>query len=326
MDAALDAFWNSLQRRLARLLAEQAPRGAKVVYLEYPIHANVGDLTIFLGTEHWLRRSGAHILGRWRMDNFRFPRLTPDVVLLCHGGGNMGDLYPRIQAFREKVVAAYPSNAILFLPQTIHYQNPAGLEASAKVLNRHANLTLLLRDSRSLTIARTHFPQCHTALVPDMAVWLHPLAETLKLGDAASPRTGTLYLLRKDMEQCEGQDVPQLGAGWTGDWGDLLGSGKARVDFARRAARHTRTIGADRLYAAWWHAVARSLVRSCASRFLGAETVVTSRLHGHILASLLGVSNILLDNSYGKNGAYFETWHRSITIARFQGDAACRVG
>jgi pyruvyl transferase EpsO len=118
--------------------------------------------------------------------------------------------------------------------------------------------------------------------------------------------------LREDSERCERQDVPQLGAGWTGDWIDILGARKRRVNSARRVARRMRAIGADQLYAAWWHAVSRGLVRSCASRFLDADTVVTSRLHGHILASLLGVQKMLLDNSYGKNGAYYRTWHQEL--------------
>jgi len=323
MDDALDAFWSSLRRRLAGLLAEQVPRGSKVVYLEYPNYFNIGDLMIFLGTEHWLRHSGAHVLGRWHQDNFTFPKFPEDVVLLCQGGGNMGDLYPWIQAFREAVVKAYPSNAILFLPQTIHYKDPTGLDASAKILNGHSNLTLLLRDRRSLTIAQTHFTFCQTALAPDMTMLLHPFVKTLKLGPAASSPNGTLYLLREDIERCERQKVPELGPGWIGDWRDLLRVRKVRLNVAKRASHYFQAVGASQLHAAAWHTAARGWVRSCASRFLKAEAVVTSRLHGHILASLLGVENILLDNTYGKNGVYYRTWHRELPIARFQSDDAC---
>ncbi len=323
MDAALDAFWSSLRRRLARLLAEQVPPGSKVVYLEYPKYLNIGDLMVFLGTEYWLRHSGARVLGRWHKDNFTFPKFPKDVILLCQGGGNMGDLYPWIQAFREAVVKAYPSNAILFLPQTIHYKDPIGLDASAKILNGHSNLTVLLRDSRSLTIARTHFTCCRTALAPDMAMLLHPLVKTLQLGPASCSPSGTLYLLREDAERCEKQEVPELGPGWTGDWRDMLRLRKVRVDVAKRVARCFRKVGANQLHAVAWHAAARGWVRACAYRFLEAETVVTSRLHGHVLASLLGVQNILLDNAYGKNGAYYRTWHRELPVARFQGDDPC---
>lgn len=36
--------------------------------------------------------------------------------------------------------------------------------------------------------------------------------------------------------------------------------------------------------------------------------VVSDRLHGHIMALLLGIPNIILDNNNGKLSRYYETW------------------
>jgi pyruvyl transferase EpsO len=36
--------------------------------------------------------------------------------------------------------------------------------------------------------------------------------------------------------------------------------------------------------------------------------VITDRLHAHILSLLLGIPNIILDNSYGKVRDFHETW------------------
>ena len=47
-----------------------------------------------------------------------------------------------------------------------------------------------------------------------------------------------------------------------------------------------------------------------------AQCVVSNRLHGHILACLLGLPNLLFDNSYGKCSDYFHTWHANLTFAR----------
>ncbi|NQU08609.1 MAG: polysaccharide pyruvyl transferase family protein [Candidatus Abyssubacteria bacterium] len=319
MDPKLDTFWSSLQQKLTARLAERIPRGAEVLYLEYPIYANIGDLMIYLGTEGWLRRSGTKVVGRWHIQNFKFPSLPRDAVLLCQGGGNFGDLYPYIQAFREAVVKAYPRNTIIFLPQTIHYDDPAHLEASAKVLRRHPGLHILVRDNESLAIARAHFAGCECLLAPDMAVWLHPIMESLNVRIPRSPRTGTLHLLRTDREQHMEQSVPETAPGWKGDWMDMLGFREWEIKFSMKVSRRLRKTKADRLVAVGWHFVARRVVTFCASRFLHAETVVTSRLHGHILASLLGIPNILLDNSYGKNSAYFQAWHGELDLARFAG-------
>ena len=36
--------------------------------------------------------------------------------------------------------------------------------------------------------------------------------------------------------------------------------------------------------------------------------VITERLHGHILCLLGGIPNVLIDNSYGKNAAFYSAW------------------
>jgi exopolysaccharide biosynthesis predicted pyruvyltransferase EpsI len=46
------------------------------------------------------------------------------------------------------------------------------------------------------------------------------------------------------------------------------------------------------------------------------RVVVSDRLHGHILSELAGVPHVLLNNSYGKNISYFETWSRPSRLCR----------
>ena len=41
------------------------------------------------------------------------------------------------------------------------------------------------------------------------------------------------------------------------------------------------------------------------------DLIITTRLHGHILACLLGIPNILLNNSYGKNKNFYQTWMKN---------------
>lgn len=40
--------------------------------------------------------------------------------------------------------------------------------------------------------------------------------------------------------------------------------------------------------------------------------VITTRLHGHILALLLGIPSIMIDNNYGKNSRFYNTWLKDI--------------
>ena len=44
--------------------------------------------------------------------------------------------------------------------------------------------------------------------------------------------------------------------------------------------------------------------------------LVSNRLHGHILACLLGIPNLLFDNNYGKCSDYFRTWHADLPFTQ----------
>jgi pyruvyl transferase EpsO len=85
-----------------------------------------------------------------------------------------------------------------------------------------------------------------------------------------------------------------------------------------RVTRHVRLPG--------WLAYGRPLLygRVAADR-VGAglrllsrgRVVVTDRLHGHILSLLLGIPHVLMENTYGKLGRFYETWTRGSPLAHF---------
>lgn len=55
------------------------------------------------------------------------------------------------------------------------------------------------------------------------------------------------------------------------------------------------------------HAARIRLARG--SRILSdSQILITDRLHGHILASLMGIPHIVLDNSYGKIAPFRAAW------------------
>lgn len=47
------------------------------------------------------------------------------------------------------------------------------------------------------------------------------------------------------------------------------------------------------------------------------DQIITSRLHGHILSCLLDVPSLVVDNSYGKNKAYYEEWTKDLDNTHF---------
>ncbi|EJF08306.1 polysaccharide pyruvyl transferase family protein, partial [Pontibacter sp. BAB1700] len=44
---------------------------------------------------------------------------------------------------------------------------------------------------------------------------------------------------------------------------------------------------------------------------------ITTRLHGHIFSLLLGIPSIFLDNSYGKNSRFYNTWLKDVPQSVF---------
>ena len=64
-----------------------------------------------------------------------------------------------------------------------------------------------------------------------------------------------------------------------------------------------------------WHKHSLMLVNNFASKFSSYEKIVTSRLHGHILSCLIDKNSNIIDNSYGKNKAYYHLWTKDTGMA-----------
>src|SRR3990172_3861341 len=82
-----------------------------VALLDYPNYANVGDSLIWLGEIAYLKRAGIPIAYTCDQTSYAPARLESRVgkgAILMTGGGNLGDLYPRHQRFREAVIQAFP--------------------------------------------------------------------------------------------------------------------------------------------------------------------------------------------------------------------------
>jgi pyruvyl transferase EpsO len=310
-----EAFWRDQQQRLESQLGAIVPKGSAVAYLGYQLQGNLGDQLIYLACERWMEAHQLRVIGRWHADNFPFTALPRDTILVCSGGGNFGNLY-RFQRFRERVFAAYPTHRIVVLPQSIHFTAAEHLHESARRLAQHPDLHLCLRDEQSLEIARNHFSANSIYLVPDMVSLLHPLRQRIALPAWPPPAEETLYLLRNDKERRRPEWVRSHLEGRGIDWPDLY-PGRYALAVATRAGAFVlgrATPAAP--FAAAWRGFAHSLAIAGAVRFARARRIVTDRLHAHLLASLLGIPNTLLDNSYGKNSAYFQTWTAALGLTR----------
>jgi pyruvyl transferase EpsO len=293
-----------LKQRLVGLL-EVLPVQRPLVYLDYPVHLNFGDLLIMRGTERFYAEHGHRVLARSAYMNFldrARSRISNQTILVMHGGGNFGDLYPVHQNFREEIVRRFPDNRIVILPQSVHFSSALELERSARVFRRHRDVVLCVRDHASLARVRARFTH-NCVLMPDMA---HQLWRRYQ---PRPPQGGrTLKLLRLDAEAREHQGQAEMQQ-QAMDWLDFNPRWSCWI-FGRILELHTLEgkYGLELGARALWYRYCEMLHQRMESRFLEYSDIITSRLHGMIFGLLLGKRVRYLDNIYGKLSGYARTW------------------
>jgi pyruvyl transferase EpsO len=184
-------------------------------------------------------------------------------------------------------------------------------------------MTLCARDRRSFDILQECFPKAHNLLVPDMAFCAPvPLRDSHRAGRI-------LYLSRNDEG---GSPAVKVLIPRHADVLDLPAERPflVRQRYAFRLAVNRALLGAgrplglfrDRRYDAAGPLPYRSTdsyLRETAALVSSYEMVITERLHGHLLACMMGVPSILLDNNYGKCRSFHETWLTAIPGSYFAG-------
>jgi pyruvyl transferase EpsO len=298
-----------LKQQLRQIL-KVIPPGTSIYYMDYPVHSNGGDLLIMKGTEAFFKDYNIRVSSRYSIldfpENLNIPK---DHMIVLHGGGNFGDLYPAHQKLREKIITQYPQHRIVMLPQTIFYKSEFEFERTAQIFNRHKDVHLYVRDTLSYELATQKFPECHIYLSPDMAHQLWPIVSK------GSPTRDLLCFFRTDIEKTREQEqLEGIGRGDYLDWISLYSRvEKKSINMIVRMMRR----GSGRLpMQAIWGKYTDYLVDKAVKRFSGYRSVQTSRLHGHILSCLMDKPNTLLDNSYGKNSNYYHTWTSGIQTAQ----------
>ena len=315
-EATRSSLIATLRKTIDEVLGPILAGTRRVALLDFPAHANVGDSAIWLGTLAYLRATGKEVC--YSCDHSTYSRATlagrlRDGVILLSGGGNFGDIWKHPQRLREQVVRDFPDARIVQLPQSIMFRDERELERARATFDAHPSLTLLVRDRRSLRFAAETF-RAPSLLCPDMAFCLGPIARP-------APATKSVVWLARTDREC-GAGTPPAGVPSV-DWLHEPPSVELCLEsFLRelvvehpRAERTLRSV----LSRAANRAAAGRLRRGCAMLGEG-RVVITDRLHAHILSLLLGIPNVILDNSYGKLHDFYHTWTSGSGLVRWARD------
>ncbi|RBA23007.1 polysaccharide pyruvyl transferase family protein [Herminiimonas fonticola] len=284
-------------------------------YVDIPTHGNVGDLLIMHGTLAFFRKHD--LVPKLIAPYFAYDPcwIAPEDVIVFHGGGNFGDLYPYFQELRERIVQNHRENRIIVLPQSLHFSSIEKMKQSAQLFRMHADVHICVRDQVSYQMAQEFTDNVY--LLPDMAHQLYPMRVA-----GAEPSAGSLRISRVDDESTQQSGLRNMVSTTVTDWPEFVGAREVRINLFRRAigAFYRRGLGwsANSILVRLWIAYSGRLIADAAQLFARHELIVTDRLHGHILACLLRKKNIVLDNSYGKNSRYVEAWTLNSELVMLQ--------
>lgn len=306
-------------REIVRAAIGEGPRN--ICLIDPPSHSNVGDSAILLGELDLL----AAEFPESRITFFDLRGYSPaaepiidqaDVILL-HGGGNFGDLYPLHHELRLRILERFRGKRTIQLPQSIHFGTDKEVQRTSNLISEHKNFILLSRDKYSEEFARKHF-DCDIELCPDMAFAMNPIRPR-------APDVDFFCLLREDKERVADHPailraVAEIGSVRSGDWIERQMQVPHRMD--RLATKLTaRAPGAMQWLRPGKLALRRLVAQSHVDRGVallsGGRQIVTDRLHAHVLAGLLGLPTIVFDSYDGKVAALYETWSWRDKTARF---------
>lgn len=231
-------------------------------------------------------------------------------MLILHGGGNMGDLYPAHDAFRQHITTGFNNRRIVSMPQSIHFRDERNRARSTVAYRRAQRLTLLARDRVSLDKMRISYPENEVMFCPDVALGA-------VLGRPSVDRRAEPLILERTDEERVGRDTRLPSAvDWSPNTGNRgmyfyhLAVIALTKRMTKRVFRDGRSMPGTLIRHRQRHnaALLRLNVAAATAQFSGRPAVLTDRLHAHILATLLGIPNVVVDNSYGKIQAVVDAY------------------
>lgn len=314
-----------IDETISPLLADAAAH-RRIMLIDPPAHPNVGDTAILLGELAFLRRALPDATVGAVAHNTYTPRMDEEIeradLLLFHGGGNFGDLWPHHHEFRLRIIERFPHKPMLQFPQSVHFGEAGLLEQTQRAIEKAQRFVLLARDDKTHAFATCSLP-CDVDLCPDMAFALGPL-------DAGAAAIDYACLLRTDKELLEPK-TSEISASFTEAGATFSVDDWIRAPFPINRLYMALTnlvrttlpaVMAARLTLNIFELYARSRVRFGLSLLGRGRAVVTDRLHGYILATLLGKPRFFFDTLDGKLRAFHRTWLADDPDSRFMNNAA----
>lgn len=221
----------------------------------------------------------------WKKKPQLLKQIQKEDILFFHGGGNIGNLWPKSEYIRRDAISVWKKNKKIILPQSICFTDDengrAELLESKKAYNS-PEVILVCRDSASFEFAKREF-ECKCILTPDIVLY-H------KQSKSYHKRRGLVLCFRKDKEKILTENEVKL----------IRNIGKE--NFSQILERDT--VGESKT-----KKNREAALQEFMKILMRAELVITDRMHCMVFCALTGTPCIAFDNSYGKLKGCYEWIH-----------------
>ena len=285
------------------LIVEQIKKPRAVYLVLTPEHGNLGDHAIAeseIEILNELKVPYIEITGK-RLEELRAHRCLDIMngrLILINGGGNLGTLWPSVEAMMQCIVQQNPKSSIMILPNTFFYEDTEKgreeLKLSRSVYNAHPQLKIFARERNSYEKMKAVYNNVN--LVPDMVLRMDKC-------ETGIVRKGCILCLRQDREKTISSETEDI---IYAQVHSIFDGAIQVLDMVRPypIPIKNRSQELDGQYDAFRHA----------------ELVITDRLHGMVFSAITGTPCIVINSKSPKvRGCY--DWIKDLPYIRFCDDA-----
>lgn len=265
----------------------------RILVFNTPAHGNLGDHAIAKAEFRFLNHYFPNIEvieiyeDIWDYSKDLIKKfITKDDLILLHGGGYLGDLWPVNERKAMDIIKSFHNNSIYYFPQTCYYYNTSNsglFNTNKHFYIKSNNLKFMTRDTASYNFIQEHFVsnKDNCKLYPDMVTYINIDVKEKK-------KKEILICFREDHEKISDNNNLDIVKKYANDHNYKIKKVSTVLD--RRISPYERD----------------KELNNILKQFASVELVITDRLHGMVFSAIAGTPCIALDNLSKKVSGVYE--------------------
>ncbi|MCM6844198.1 polysaccharide pyruvyl transferase family protein [Latilactobacillus curvatus] len=270
-----------------------------------PTHTNLGDQAIAIAELIYLKKKlpEYQVIEVPDINTVKGIKLIKKVIesddiVMIHGGGNLGVLYPTAEKRRRLIVQMFEHNKIITFPQSAYFSDDKDSQAelikSRSIYSDNKNFVLVARETLTKKFLEENFPKNKLLFTPDIVFFLNA-----RLQLEEYKRSGILLALRKDKERSLSSNfidnlVNRLKRDFHITYSDTVIHENIEINSMNRDTYFINKI----------------------HEFSKHQLVITDRLHGMLFSLLTKTPCIVFNNNNGKVKYTYYNWLKEVNYIK----------